>query len=67
MYPIMRNMICDFRYLYGSLNLYSDHTLEAEYIIINPNILSNIIPINKINLSFFHNLKHPYKLLWRYI
>ena len=44
---------CDFIYLYGSLNLYSDHTLEAEYIIINPNILSNIIPINKNVLSFF--------------
>ena len=44
---------CDFIYLYGSLNLYSDHTLEAEYIIINPNILSNIIPINKNVLPFF--------------
>ena len=44
---------CDFIYLYGSLNLYSDHILEAEYIIINPNILSNIIPINKNVLSFF--------------
>ena len=62
MYPIMRNMICDFRYLYGSLNLYSAQIDDEEYIINKPNneIIMTLINIwkkkeidNTISFSIF--------------
>ena len=53
MYPRIRNMACDFKYLYGSLNLYSDQIFDAEYIIIRPNKFNNTTAIISNILSFF--------------
>ena len=52
MYPIIRNMACDFRYLYGSLYLYSAQIFDDEYIIRRPNKLINITA-NKSSLLYF--------------
>ncbi len=41
-YPNIRNMDWDFRYLYGSLYLYSAQIFDDEYIIRRPNkLISN--------------------------
>ena len=52
-YPIKRNRDCVFKYLYGSLNLYSDQILDDEYIIISPNNDKIITDINKVLSIFF--------------
>ena len=54
-HPINRNNAWDFRYLYGSLNLYSAHIEEDEYIINNPNS-EIIITLININLSIFFSI-----------
>ena len=53
---MIRNIICDFKYLYGSLNLYSAQTYDDEYIINAPNRLISITAINNILLSFFTDI-----------
>lgn len=52
-YPIIRNIDCDFKYLYESLYLYSAQILDDEYIISKPNKLINITDNISILLYFF--------------
>ena len=52
-YPINKNKACDLRYLYGSLYLYSAHTVEEEYIINRPNKDKIITDSIKLLLIFF--------------
>ena len=47
----------DFRYLYGSLYLYSAQIFDDEYIIRRPNRLINITA-NKSSLLYFFTLCH---------
>ena len=49
MYPTIKNNPCVITNLYGLLNLYSAHTYDDEYIIINPNIDIVTIPKSKIS------------------
>ena len=53
MYPRIRNMACDFKYLYGSLNLYSAQIDDEEYIINKPNNEIIMTLINIILSIFF--------------